>query len=80
MLKSRSECEEVIGGGQARVECITQDTGSSKLSVQTDTSGHRYFMAGKSDTSRVAGPVKIQTRLLSQLNHKVGSPSLPLSS
>ncbi len=53
MLKSRSECEEVIGGGQARVECITQDTGSSKLSVQTDTSGHRYFMAGKSDTSRV---------------------------
>ena len=54
MLKSRSECEEVIGGGQARVECITQDTGSSKLSVQTDTSGHRYFMAGESDTvSRV---------------------------
>ena len=46
MLKSRSECEDIMGG-QARVECVTQDTAFSKLSVQTDTSGHRYFMAGK---------------------------------
>lgn len=52
MLKSRSECEDVTGGG-ARVECVTPDTASSQLSVQTDTSGHRYFMAGKSLTSRV---------------------------
>ena len=45
MLKSRSECEEA-SGGQARVECVTQDTASSLLSVQTDPSGHRYFIAG----------------------------------
>ena len=52
MLKSRSECEEA-SGGQARVECVTQDTASSLLSVQTDTSGHRYFIAGESHASRV---------------------------
>lgn len=52
MLKSRSECEENFGG-QARVECVTQDTASSLLSVQTDTSGHRYFVAGESVTRHV---------------------------
>ena len=52
MLKSRSECEEALGG-QAKVECVTSDTASSLLSVQTDTSGHRYFIAGQSHASRV---------------------------
>ena len=44
MLKSKPEGDEVT---QARLACVTQDTTASLLSVQTDTSGQRYFIAGK---------------------------------
>ena len=51
MLKSKPEGDEAC---QARLECVTQDTTASLLSVQTDTSGQRYFIAGKSHAGHVS--------------------------